>query len=82
MSQTAPAGVDFPGKTLGIVGLVLAFFFTILGSVVSFIAWRQSRAAGYQNTPALVGIAIGAVSLSFWVVMIILLIPLILAATT
>ena len=81
MSQPAPIGVDYPGKSLGIVGLVLSFFFTFIGSLVSFIAWRQSRAAGYRNTPALVGVMIGVVALAFWVVIIAVFTPLF-AATT
>jgi hypothetical protein len=79
MSQTAPVGVDYPGKSLGIVGLVLSFFFTVVGSVVSFIAWRQSRAAGYRNVPALAGITVGVVVLSFWVVLIAVFTPIIAA---
>lgn len=81
MSEPAPVGVDYPGKSLGIVGLVLSFFFTLIGSVVSFIAWRTSRAAGYRNTPALVGVMIGAVTLAFWVVLIAVFTPLITAST-
>ena len=57
----APAGTDFPGKTLGIVGLVLAIFFNLIGLIISAVALSQSKKAGYKNTPALVGIIIGAV---------------------
>jgi hypothetical protein len=47
-SSTAPAG-DFPGKTLGIVGLVLAIVAPVIGVVVSAIAMSQSKKAGYPN---------------------------------
>lgn len=56
---TAPA--DFPGKTLGIVGLVVAIIANLIGLIISIVAYRQSKAAGFKNTPALVGIIVGAV---------------------
>ena len=59
----APAGTDFPGKTLGIVGLVLAIFFNLIGLIISAVALSQSKKAGYKNTPAVAGIIIGAVLL-------------------
>lgn len=57
----APPGTDYPGKTLGIVGLVLAILFSIIGFIVSLIAFNQSKAAGFKNTPAKVGIILGIV---------------------
>jgi H+/Cl- antiporter ClcA len=59
----APAGTDFPGKTLGIVGLILAIFFNLIGLIVSAVALSQSKKAGYKNGPAVAGIIIGAVLL-------------------
>ena len=59
----APAGTDFPGKTLGIVGLIVAIFFNLIGLIISVIALNQSKAAGFKNTPALAGIIVGAVLL-------------------
>lgn len=55
---SGPAG-PLPGKTLGIVGLVLAIFCSLIGAVVSFIAYRQSAAAGWKNNIALAGIIVG-----------------------
>jgi hypothetical protein len=63
MTQQAPPGTDFPGKTLGIVGLIVAIFFNLIGLIISAIALNQSKKAGYKNTPALVGVIIGAVLL-------------------
>lgn len=57
----APPGVDFPGKTLGIVGLVLSFVSAIIGLIISVVANNQSKAAGYTNTPAKIGIIVGIV---------------------
>ena len=54
-SQAGP----LPGKTLGIVGLVLAIFCSLIGAIVSFIAYRQSQAAGWKNNIALAGIIVG-----------------------
>ena len=61
MTQQAPAGIDYPGKTLGVVGLIVAIFFNLIGLIISAIAFNQSKKAGYKNTPALVGIIIGIV---------------------
>lgn len=63
MTQQAPTGVDYPGKTLGVVGLVVAIFFNVIGLIISAIALNQSKKAGYKNTPALIGVIIGAVLL-------------------
>ncbi|WP_460772495.1 hypothetical protein [Microbacterium sp. GXF7504] len=61
MTQTAPAGTSYPGKTLGIVGLVLAFFFSVIGLILSAVALSQSKKAGYKNTPAKVGLILGII---------------------
>jgi hypothetical protein len=58
MSAPAPAS---DGKTLGIVGLVLAFVFSPAGLIVSIIARNQSKAAGVQNTPAKVGLVLSVI---------------------
>lgn len=52
--------VEDPGKTLGIVGLILSFFTAVIGLIISAVAFSKSRKAGFKNTPALVGIIIGA----------------------
>lgn len=56
----APGG-DYPGRTLGIVGLILVFVFTLAGLICSIIALNQSRSAGYKNTPAFVGVVLSIV---------------------
>jgi hypothetical protein len=68
MTQQAAPGVDFPGKTLGVVGLVVAIFFNLIGLIISAIALSQSRRAGYKNTPALVGVIIGSVLLALGII--------------
>ena len=60
MSTPAPVS---DGKTLGIVGLVLAFVFSLAGLIVSIIARNQSKAAGVTNTPANVGLVLSIVFL-------------------
>jgi hypothetical protein len=59
MYYQQPAAED-PGKTLGIVGLILSFFTALIGLIISAVALSKSRKAGFKNTPALVGIIIGA----------------------
>ncbi|HEY5845574.1 MAG TPA: hypothetical protein VIT42_02170 [Microlunatus sp.] len=50
-----------PGRTLGIVGLVLAVVCSLVGIVVSIIAYNKSKNAGFKNNIALAGIIVGAV---------------------
>jgi hypothetical protein len=59
---SAPTPVS-DGKTLGIVGLVLAFVFSLAGLIVSLIARNQSKAAGVTNTPAKVGVVLSIIFL-------------------
>ena len=58
-AAAAPAAA--PGKTLGIVGLVFAFLFPLLGLILSIVAKVQSRGAGIKNTPATVGIILSII---------------------
>ena len=66
-----------PDKTLATVGLVLFVvgfiipFLTIVGWIISIVAWRKSVNRGYKNTMAFVTFVIGAViyTLSILVVM-------------
>lgn len=54
------APVEDPGKTLGIIGLVLCFVFSLAGLIISIIAKKKSEAAGFtDNTPAKVGVILG-----------------------
>ena len=46
---------------MGIVGLVLAIFCSLVGMVVSIIAFNKSKEAGFKNNIALAGIIVGAV---------------------
>lgn len=59
--STPAAGTDYPGKTLGIVAVVLAFVFTILGLILGIVAQNQSKAAGFKNTPAKVAIILSII---------------------
>lgn len=57
----APPAED-PGRTLGIIGLVLSFFTALIGLIISIVAYRKSKKAGFKNTPALLGIIVGIVT--------------------
>ncbi|MFZ3454015.1 hypothetical protein [Arthrobacter sp. 7Tela_A1] len=55
-----------PGKTMGIVGLVLSCLFfipfaSVVGLILSIVGFVQSRKAKLSNGPALAGIIVGAV---------------------
>ena len=63
-------GADYPGKTLGIVGVVLSIlgffsggFLSIVGLILGAVANGQSKAAGLKNGPAKVAIILGVISL-------------------
>ncbi len=62
MTAATPTPATVPGKTLGIVGLILSFFSGPLGLIISAVARSQSKKAGFKNTPATVGIVIGLLS--------------------
>ena len=51
----------YPGKGLGIAGFIVSFFFSLVGLILSIIAYVQSRKAGYKNGLALAGIILGSV---------------------
>jgi uncharacterized membrane protein len=68
-----PGGVQpatYPGKTLGIVAVIVAIFFSLIGFILGLVARSQSKAAGYKNTPATAAIIIGIVlfvlGIIFW----------------
>lgn len=58
----APAGGEDPGKTMGIIGLILSFLGCLapVGLIISIVARNKSKKAGHQNTLATVGIVVGA----------------------
>jgi hypothetical protein len=65
-----------PGKTLGIVGFVLAFLASPIGLIISIVAMVQSRKAGVKNGFALAGIIIGIIGTIVIIVSIIALVAL------
>lgn len=55
-----PAGEN-PARTMGVVALVLSFFFNIVGAIIGIIALNRSKRAGFPNGPALAAIIVGFV---------------------
>ncbi|MEO7374864.1 MAG: DUF4190 domain-containing protein [Terrimesophilobacter sp.] len=78
----APPGTDYPGKTLGIVGLILAFVFQLAGLICSIIALSQSRRAGYKNGIALAGIIVSAAFIVIGIIVGIVVVLVIVSACT
>jgi len=69
----APAAAPSDGKTLGIVGLILAFVFALAGLIVSLIARSQSKKAGVPNGPATAGIIISILALVGYIILFVVL---------
>lgn len=66
--SSAPTDNSYPGRTLGIVGLIVAFPASLIGLILSIVALVQSRKAGRGNIPATVGIVVAAVLTVVWVI--------------
>ena len=64
--STTPAAV--PGKTLGIVALILAFFFQLIALILGFVARSQSKKAGVKNTPATIAIVLSIIFGIGWII--------------
>lgn len=64
--QYAPAPV--PGTTLGIVALIVVFFFSVIGLILGLVAQSQSKAAGIANTPAKVAVILGIVFVALQII--------------
>ncbi len=77
-----PAVSEDPGKTLGIVGFILAFFVSIVGIILSAIALSKSKKAGYTNGLALAGVIVGSVVTLVWSIFIIMAISLAITITS
>ncbi|MFT4213492.1 MAG: DUF4190 domain-containing protein, partial [Microbacterium sp.] len=57
-----------PGKTLGIVALIVTFFASAVGLILGYVAASQSKKAGVPNTPAKVAIILGWIFTAFAIV--------------
>ena len=57
-----PVPATDPARTLGIAGLVLSIFTSVVGLIVSIVAFRKSKRAGFKNGAALAGIVVGAIT--------------------
>jgi hypothetical protein len=66
----APAAAN-PGRTLGIVAFIVAFFFNVIGLILGIVAMVQSKKAGAKNGFALAAIIIGAVSMVLAIIVIV-----------
>jgi len=80
MTVQPPADTSYPGKTLGIIGLIASVPFNVIGLILSIVALVQSKKAGYKNTPAVIGIIIGSVITIATVIVIIVLVGFAVAA--
>ncbi|QHC65662.1 hypothetical protein Q0F99_11490 [Rathayibacter oskolensis] len=55
------SSAPIPGRTLGIIAVVVAVFFNVIGLILGIVALVQSRRAGYRNGPAVAAIIVGAI---------------------
>lgn len=68
-----PAPAAQPGRTMGIVALILAFLAAPVGAILGVVALLQSKKAGQKNTMALVAIILGVVFTIIWIISMILI---------
>jgi hypothetical protein len=61
-SDQPAASDDFPGRKLGVIGLLLACTLNFVGLIVSLVALTISHRNGVRNPAAVAGIVIGAVA--------------------
>ncbi|MFN3708579.1 DUF4190 domain-containing protein [Microcella sp.] len=74
-SQPAQPAVN-PGQTLGIIALICAFFFQLLGLILGIIALNQSKKVGMKNGLAVAAIWISVVLMVLGLLVVILSIAL------
>lgn len=65
-AYTQPQGDTYPGKTLGVVALVLSCIFflgisVLVGLILGIVALVQSKNAGRKNGPALAAVIVASV---------------------
>ncbi|WP_378146074.1 hypothetical protein ACFJGV_00740 [Cnuibacter sp. UC19_7] len=62
-ASPAPGGAvaGDPGRTLSIVGFILAFVIPLVGLILSIVAMNQSKRAGYRNALARWGIIVSII---------------------
>lgn len=77
-----PANAAVPGKTLGIVALIVAIFFNVIGLILGIVALVQSRKAGHKNGPAVAAIIVGAVLFVIGIIIAIVAVSAIAAAAS
>ena len=64
----AAAADTYPGKGLGIAGLIVSIFVAIVGLIMSIVALNKSKKAGFKNVPAVIGIIIGILGSIAWII--------------
>lgn len=76
----APASGSEPGKTLGIVALIVVFFASLIGLILGYVARSQSKKAGVTNTPAKIAIILGWIFLVLGIIASIILVVVLVTA--
>ena len=69
----ASLGAEDPGKTMGIISIVLAFVFSLAGLIVGIIARKKSKDAGFPGTLGTIGAVLSAIFMILGVILAILL---------
>jgi len=76
--QQPAAVMEDPGKTLSLVGVIVAIFIPIVGIPLAAVGMSKSKSAGYSGKLGLAGIIVGAVSILLTLVLTVV-VPLMLA---
>lgn len=70
--SSAPAAPVNPGKTMGIVSLILSIIgIHLIGIILGFVGLSQSKKAGQKNGFALAGVIIGFIGMILGLIVII-----------
>lgn len=69
VAQSTPASSEDPGKTLGIIGIVLDIIgFSLIGLILGIISRKKSKAAGHPATLGTIAMVLGIVFIVIGVV--------------
>ncbi len=74
MQQPANTNGPVPGRLMGILGLVLAIPFSVIGLILSIVGLVQAKKAGVKNVPGFIGLILSVLVIIAEVVLLVIII--------